>query len=101
MYRHGDLLIVRCGRKNGLKTVKDNIVEEGEATGHYHRIQGDGGTVLIDEQEKTKYIEIQGDELVEITHEEHEAITIPPGFYRVVRQREYNPYEAAVRYVQD
>lgn len=98
MYRHGDLLIRKCEPKNGLKVVENKVVEEGEATGHYHRIQGDGGTVLVDEQE-TKYIEVG--ELVEITHEEHNPITIPPGFYEVVRQREYNPYEEAVRYVQD
>ena len=37
-----------------------------------------------------------------LTHEEHSALTVPPGAYRVVRQREYVPVpEQDERYAYD
>jgi hypothetical protein len=34
-----------------------------------------------------------------LEHDEHDTITLPPGSYRIVRQREYAPEE--IRYVAD
>jgi hypothetical protein len=34
-----------------------------------------------------------------LTHEEHRAIPLPPGLYRVARQREYSP--DVIRHVAD
>lgn len=96
MYRHGDLLIIRVEKALG-KQIKGNILEEGEATGHYHRATGNGVTVTM--MDDTKYINAPNGTV--LTHDEHDPITLPPGEYSVWRQREYNPYEAAIRYVQD
>ena len=38
-------------------------------------------------------------EAAAVTHDEHATIMLPPGAYRVIRQREYAPEE--VRYVAD
>lgn len=96
MYRHGDLLIMQVEQVKG-KHVKGNILEEGEATGHYHRATGNAVTVTV--QDDTKYISAPNGAV--LTHDEHDTITLPPGRYSVWRQREFNPYEEAIRYVQD
>ena len=100
--RHGDLLIEKIDvLPEGLKDLKSKIVEEGEATGHFHRLDGNG-TVLIDEAtaDTTKYLDIT-DMDCRIVHEEHNAIDLPKGVYKVTRQREFDAYEQAARTVFD
>lgn len=85
-------------------TPRDNnrvVLAYGEVTGHAHafhspkvamfRADGLGGT----------YIKV--DETAELVHEEHDTITVPPGLYEVVRQREYDDSQeiARQRYVAD
>lgn len=97
MYRHGDLLIMRVDKALKGEIVKDNVLEDGEVTGHQHIANGNG--VVVQLVEDTKYIHAPNG--ATITHQEHNPITLPPGEYSVWRQREYNPYLEAIRYVQD
>jgi len=97
-YRHGDLLIEKISSiPTGAKKKNDGILAYGEATGHAHRLNG--GVVLVEENGNT-YIRVM-DKPVTITHEEHNAIALPVGDYQVIRQREYDPYEQAIRQVAD
>lgn len=93
MYRQGDVLIVPIEFNGRLPfQVEPNaegniVVMEGEATGHAHVLPagqvtayGAGNGMLLEVVEEAT-----------LTHEEHDPIAIPPGTYRVVRQREYSP----------
>ncbi len=98
MYRHGDLLMVAVDRIPATcREIDRDILAEGEVTGHAHRIHG--ATVLEDGEDLT-YLRIT-DEGAIVTHEEHGPLSLPPGYYRVVHQREYDPYEEAAWRVQD
>jgi hypothetical protein len=91
LYRQGDVGLLRIdGLPEGarLETVSDTLVLAlGEATGHSHRLCADGATLYkVDE---TDFFEIK--QRGELVHEEHDAIALDPGFYKVIRQREYTP----------
>lgn len=95
-YRHGDLLIELIDSiADKAQVRKSNIILNGEVTGHSHKLNG--GLVL--DGDETVFLDIK--ESATITHEEHNTIELPPGKYVVIRQREYDPYEKAIREVQD
>lgn len=87
-YRQGDLLFVQQEGRPPVQLVPQagNVILAGEATGHAHRLQD--GTIL----------QAPGGELYldlarpsQVTHEEHQPITLAAGLWLVVRQREYTP----------
>lgn len=93
MYRHGDLLIVRVGTvPAGARAVEGNVLAYGEATGHAHSAEGE---VALYETANSadRWLRV-GQAGARLTHQEHSTIVLPPGDYRVIRQREYQP-EAA------
>lgn len=108
LYRHGDVLISQVvALPAGSQPVKlkqgDGVtLAYGEITGHSHRIQQTNAAQLW-VQDKG----VQGSEMfLEVTapsatlvHEEHHAIELPKGVYRVWKQREYRP--DAYVYVED
>lgn len=95
MYRQGDVLLVRTeAPKVPLKARQDRVILEGEITGHSHKLTS--GAVL-DAPNGEVFISAEKD--TELVHEEHATITIPEGWYRVIRQREYD--EKEIRYVRD
>lgn len=90
-YRQGDVLLARVDSlpKNATrKPVEQRIVLAwGEVTGHAHAI--DARFAKLYEFGVDRFIEaLDGATLV---HEEHSAIKLKPGVYRVVQQREYVP----------
>ncbi|REK91216.1 hypothetical protein DY245_05740 [Streptomyces inhibens] len=108
MYRQGDVLIVPVAEA-ALPEHVSRLPEEprdvrgrmvlalGEVTGHAHAVVGAGalrretgafGPALLHLPEGGR-----------VVHEEHAAISLPKGWYRVVRQREYVP--GSVRLVAD
>ena len=100
MYRQGDVLLIPVSilPVGTVQVEKGDVIilAFGEATGHRHVItdtttmvfRGPTGDVFIDVTEHT-----------EVSHQEHTAIALPPGKYRVIRQREYTP--EAIRNVAD
>lgn len=95
-YRQGDLLFVRQDARPAvdLNARQSNVIVAGEATGHAHRLTG--GTIL-EAPDGTLYLDIT--QTTQVVHEEHGPITLDPGLWLVVRQREYHP--EAIRTVQD
>lgn len=65
------------------------VLAEGEATGHAHAIRGAGASLLADGD--ARWLRVTAP--VTLDHEEHAAIPVGPGLYRVVIQREYVPPE--------
>ena len=93
--RQGDVLLIRVASiPEGARRVKRRrgriVVAAGEATRHAHQIEAAGADQLETSPEE-RFLRVLADAGVELTHEEHAAILIPPGDYRVVRQREYAP----------
>lgn len=92
-YRQGDVLFIKVDEipKNA-KPKKSNVIVEGEATGHAHRLVN--GTLLESVEEKNFEKEvkmwIKAIKETKIVHEEHGTIDLEIGFYIVIRQREYD-----------
>ncbi|MBF0594988.1 MAG: hypothetical protein HQL22_08460 [Candidatus Omnitrophica bacterium] len=86
MKRQGDVLIVMIGAiPKGATKRKSRVLSEGEVTGHAHRL--DGGKVY----EKEDVLYFRAESVVHLNHEEHATLTLEPGAYRVIQQREYEP----------
>src|SRR5579883_2639745 len=100
-YRQGDVLIVRT---NGIpETAKilprDQgrvVLTYGEVTGHAHAILEPECELLAVPDLEDRFLRIMNASGVELVHEEHATVSLPPGDYIVRTQREYTP-EAIVR----
>ena len=98
MLRQGDVLLVEI---NDLPSAMDDVMPErrggrveyvlahGEATGHAHAISASGQVALRRHPEQGMFLVVQGGG-AELRHEEHRPLTVPPGAYRIVRQRTYD-----------
>lgn len=93
-----------------LERVVSPVVQEGEHTGHAHRLQMfrlDGNKasaaanweMFLDKETKTKYLKVL--EPTDLTHEEHKTITLPPGEYRIGIVQEYDHFAEEARQVID
>lgn len=76
---------------------KDNIIAEGEVTGHAHRASGTSVKVIETQDGKN----IVANHPVTITHEEHDHMTIPSGEYEIGIVIEQDHLEETVRTVVD
>ncbi|MFD0565273.1 hypothetical protein ACFQ2M_27210 [Kitasatospora saccharophila] len=108
MYRQGDVLIVPVARSAVPASVahlarrpRDArgrlVLALGEVTGHAHAVVGPGELAREGGPFAPAWLHLP--EGGRVVHEEHAAITLPSGWFRVVRQREYAP--GAVRMVAD
>jgi hypothetical protein len=88
--RQGDVFMEKIDKLNLSKFKKreSNVIQFGEVTGHAHRVADPGAEI---------YEAANGDIFVKITnpteliHEEHGAIALDKGFYKVTIQREFDP----------
>ncbi len=87
----GDLNIFRVDNMPTLDETPNRVLAHSE-TGHHHVIEGNAVRVF-EQDEFISYLDVQ--ETAKIVHlrsfDTHETIEIPPGQYRVSRQREYTP----------
>lgn len=112
LLRQGDVLLIATDEvvPQAATRVKRNrgrlVLAEGEATGHAHTIATRGvelydlpatGDLPAVDALAVRLLVAETEAV--LTHQEHAAITIPPGTYRVIRQREYAP--DAIRNVAD
>jgi hypothetical protein len=93
MVRQGDILLVLVdgalpseahpvAREDG-----SVVIAHGEATGHRHRIASRHAELY--EHGTERFLQVRAP--VDLVHEEHAAIALRTGLYKVVRQREYVP----------
>jgi len=97
MYQQGDVLIEEWEGKIEGNKLDHLILQEGEATGHAHRVSS--GLAELFESGSTKFLKVKKE--TTISHEEHKPIILPPGNYRVRRVREYDHFLEESRNVQD
>lgn len=93
LFRQGDVLIrqIEAMPATNSKQRKSGILAEGEVTGHAHRIEDLAAAEVLEVGEGL-YLRV-GEQGVRIVHEEHAPITLAPGNYEIVRQKEYTPAE--------
>lgn len=98
-YRHWDVLIVRIDSIPewiDLKQQRWVVLVEGETTGHAHRLKTDLMVKIFEDvNRENNYLRwfMKITEPSDLTHEEHDTITLPIGDYAVYVQREYDPQE--------
>ncbi|RSS60864.1 hypothetical protein [Streptomyces sp. WAC06614] len=108
MYRQGDVLIVPIDASavpahvaEAPQEPRDGrgrlVLALGEVTGHAHAVVGPGR--LVREPGPFGPLLLHLPDGGRVVHEEHAAIPLRKGWYRVVRQREYVP--GSVRLVAD
>lgn len=117
MWRQGDVLIIPIAElpkdAEVIQEGGDIILAHGEVTGHNHKIRSDktrllkspSAEQLVDAaqyvlrapQEREQPTQTRGflhlPEPAALTHEEHGAIELPAGNFKIVIQREYVPTE--------
>ena len=102
MYRQGDILLIECKELPELdeKIIssiegpsQDNsiILALGEATGHKHQIIYPEKKAFLKKAKNSNQFLLIVSDTVDLVHEEHSKITLSPGNYRVIRQRQYTP----------
>lgn len=102
MYQQGDVLLftveaVPAEAKPRKTDPRGLVLAEGEATGHAHVVR-DSGCALLEAEDKTYMTVKKG---ATVVHEEHKAVTLPPGAYEVRKVREVDPFSEEVRSVRD
>lgn len=108
MFRQGDVLIVPVAETavpahvaQAPKERRDGrgrlVLALGEVTGHAHAVVGPGE--LIREPGPLGPMLLHLPKGGRVVHEEHAVVTLPTGWFRVIRQREYVP--GSVRIVAD
>ena len=100
LYQQGDVLLFTAPIPEGVRAAMRIVLAEGEATGHAHRLAEATDGLLYEAADGTPYLRV-GARGATITHEEHRAITVPPGEYRVGRVQEYDHFAAEARAVRD
>jgi len=103
IYRQGDVLLktTRKSLADAKPVARDHgrvVLASGEVTGHAHAID-DTLAELFEDKDGTLYLRVEANPGVTLRHEEHATITLMPGIYQVVHQREYHP--KAIRRVID
>ena len=93
--RQGDVLLEEIDTipPEALRLTPDagrNVLAVGEGSGHAHVVDAAHSILYGLEDLNERFLAVlKGGEL--LTHEEHAAIHLPAGAYRVIRQREYSP----------
>ena len=99
--QQGDIIIKRTYKipedaKKVCKKRRGFVLAEGEATSHAHVIED-----YIEMYEKNGILFIKVDKPVTVRHEEHKAVRLESGIYKVGRVREYDPFLEEVRNIKD
>jgi hypothetical protein len=94
IFRQGDILLIRDdAAQAGAVIDRDNgrvVLAYGEATGHAHAFDVAHVTMFQPKAKaRDRVLKVVGN-VAYLKHDEHSPIEIPPGTYRVVRQREWS-----------
>ena len=108
-YRQGEVLIfgkskdeVKARYAKGWqkkhKPVKDNVIIEGEISGHKHEVTNGR---LYESPDKKGVMVLEAGEGCVVTHPEHKPINVPKGVYEIDIQREFTGGKEESRKVKD
>jgi len=97
LYQQGDVLIISTKEIRG-KRLNHLTLAKGEATGHHHTITR--GEAELYDHEETLFLRVNSEE-AEVTHQEHNTITLPRGDYQIRIVGEYDHFNEEAKRVQD
>ncbi len=90
LWRQGDVYIESVSAiPAGAVQSSNRVLADGELIGHQHRINDFRSAAVFADGEQL-FIDVLAD-VADVVHEEHGTIRLSRGFYRVWRQREYDP----------
>ena len=100
--RHGELLLIPVlEMPEGNPSKVKNYTAAHSETGHNHVLEGD--IMVIEREGKDVFIELEED--TDLVHKKsfdnHNTLTVPKGIYRLLKKKEYDPFEKAMRQVWD
>lgn len=103
-FQQGDVLAIKIDTlPNGLKpkapAARGYVIAEGEVTGHAHTIAVDAVEAMFTDEAGVIYAQIE--KQVDLLHEEHNPVTLPPGIYRFGGVQEFDHFENEARLVVD
>jgi hypothetical protein len=99
-YQQGDVLLFNDSElPKGLTKLETHVVQEGEHTGHAHRLFEGDYELYENSETKEKFLKVLTP--VALRHEEHKQIDLPPDVYRIGIIKEYDHFEEVVRNVLD
>lgn len=105
MLQQGDVLLrpIEVAPKNckEIKDMRGVVLAEGEATGHYHGIEGCEGVALLEAPDNKRYLVNSTSKTVDLKHQEHKTIPVPPGVFEIDQVREYDYFNEIERRVID
>lgn len=97
LIRQGDVMLIpltRAPDEEGRQQVARRggrlVLLEGEATGHAHAIADERAELVTVGEARELFLLVHGVAPVELLHEEHSTLLVPPGSYGVRRQREWS-----------
>ena len=91
--RQGDVLMIPIKSIPENKTQTKNVtLALGEVTGHHHTIFENAVGFADAVDTLCEYVQVKAGG-ADLTHQEHETITVEEGNYQVIRQTEYTPQE--------
>jgi hypothetical protein len=103
--QQGDVLMFPTEIPKEAKRISTNVLQEGEHTGHAHRLQfrhddkAIGSGVYQHPTSLQKFFKLEEPTL--LRHEEHHEILVPPGEYEIRIVREYDHFAEEARSVID
>jgi hypothetical protein len=99
-YQQGDVLIATVESiPEDAKRLNSNVLQEGEHTGHAHRLDDNEAFQIFETPAKKKYLRVV--KPVGLLHEEHKRQVLQPGDYSISIVREFDHFEKMVRKVID
>lgn len=100
--RHGDVLLLPVAFHPLVAIEHQELtIALGEATGHHHTLYPAMPGYRVKEFYigNRRFIDIGADYF--LRHQEHKEIKIPPGTYEITIEKEYDPFEKAMKQVVD
>ena len=98
VYQQGDVVLIKIEKAPLGNKKTNNVIQEGEHTGHAHRITQ--GRAYILQTQELMYVRAEAGGAT-ITHEEHLPVTIEEGDYEVRIVRQKDPFTKLVSRVVD
>ena len=85
LYRQGDVVLREISHlPEQAQATDERVLAYGETTGHTHRLEGRG---RVWRQDTRLYLVLE--QPSQVVHEDHRTVTVEPGLYEVIGQREY------------
>ena len=96
--QQGDVILKNADIPKDAKAAGHLTLASGEATGHHHTMTA--GDCELYEKDDILYLRV-GEAGGTLTHQEHDAVAVPPGDYVVRKVREWDAFDQEARNVQD